>query len=191
LRQPLESHSVTVSRALQSLTYPSRFLLAAAMNPCPCGNYGNPLAACRCLPPILQRYQSKISGPLLDRIDLQIEVPPLAFSELQRSSPGESSAQIRERVSQAWQRQSERFAESNKTTNSQMNPSELRRVCALSSEGEKILEKTVEKMGLSARAFHRILKVARTIADLEGEEKIKDAHLTEAIGYRIQSQWRP
>jgi magnesium chelatase family protein len=184
LRQPLEAQSVTIARAMQSLTYPARFLLAAAMNPCPCGHFGNPQVTCLCSGPLIQRYQSKISGPLLDRIDLQIDVPPLSFSELSEKDMGEPSDKIRERVQLARERQLSRFKGTMFCSNSQMGPREIRQYCELDPEGEKLLELAIKKWGLSARAFNRILKVARTIADFEGSDKLRNSHLSEAIGYR-------
>lgn len=184
LRQPLENQNVTIARAMQSLTYPARFLLTAAMNPCPCGHFGNPLATCLCSGPTIQKYQSKISGPLLDRIDLHIDVPPLNYSELSEKGWGESSEAIRNRVQKARDRQVERFQRPLFCSNSQMGPREIREYCGLNPEGEKLLELAIKKWGLSARAYHRILKVSRTIANLEGSSTIEASHLSEAIGYR-------
>ena len=184
LRQPIETQTVTISRALQSLTYPARFLLVAAMNPCPCGQLGNTQANCLCPAATVQRYQAKISGPLLDRIDLQIDVPPLSYSELSSKNLGEASEAIRKRVTEAQQRQLKRFVESKIYSNSQMGPQEIRKHCALDANAEKLLELAIKKWNLSARAYNRILKVARTIADLEASAGIEVTHLSEAIGYR-------
>lgn len=186
LRQPLESHTVTISRARHSLSYPARFLLAAAMNPCPCGNLDNPRAPCVCPPAAVLRYQSKISGPLLDRFDLRLTVPALNFEELKSATPGESSREIRERVDQAQARQRRRLAETGLMFNSQMGPKELRTYCKLKAETESLLKIAVEKWGWSARAYHRVLKVARTIADLAESEEIETIHLSEAMAYRSE-----
>jgi magnesium chelatase family protein len=184
LRQPLEIQAVTIARAMQSLTYPARFLLASAMNPCPCGQLGNPQSTCLCPATAIQRYQAKISGPLLDRIDLQIEVPPVSYTELSSNSQAESSEKIRERVQSAWERQVKRFEGTSIFSNSQMRPREIRTYCQLESGTETLLELAIKKWGLSARAYNRILKVARTIADLGDAENIQSRHLSEAIGYR-------
>jgi magnesium chelatase family protein len=184
LRQPIETQNVTISRALHSLTFPARFLLAAAMNPCPCGHFGNPQGNCLCPALSIQRYQSKISGPLLDRIDLQIDVPPVSYAELSDRVLSEPSEKIRERVQAARELQLKRFQEANICSNSQMGPREIRQYCDLNLEAEKLLELAIKKWGLSARAYNRILKVARTIADLENSERIESCHLSEAIGYR-------
>lgn len=184
LRQPLESHVVTISRAQHSLSYPARFLLAAAMNPCPCGQLGNPLSACVCPPPAVLRYQNKLSGPLLDRFDLKVEVPALPFAELHGAAHAEPSAAIRERVRAACGRQALRWRGSAITANSQMGPVEIQRHCRLNAESETLLKMAVEKWAWSARAYHRVLKVARTIADLAGSGEIETPHLSEAMGYR-------
>jgi magnesium chelatase family protein len=185
MRQPLEDGSVTIARAAVSLTFPSRFMLAAAMNPCPCGYFGDPTRECHCTPPMIQRYVSKISGPLLDRVDIQIEVPAVKYKELRAPASSEDSASIRGRVIAARTRQAERYKAEKKTyCNAQMMPKMIRKVCAISAEGEKLLENAIVKLGLSARAHDRILKVARTIADLDGAESIASKHLSEAIQYR-------
>lgn len=185
LRQPLENHQVTITRSQQSLTYPSRFLLAAAMNACPCGQLGHPTRPCFCQSHLVRRYRERISGPLLDRIDLQIEVPPLALSRFQEGREEESSLQVRGRVAEAHARQIRRLQPLGLQFNSQMGPKEIRKFCRLDSEAEAILEKAEEKWGFSTRVFHRILKVARTIGDLEGKEKIEPSHIGEAIAYRF------
>lgn len=184
LRQPLEAHQVTISRALESLTYPSRFLLVGAMNPCPCGQRGNPEQNCLCHESLVQKYQSKISGPLMDRIDLQIQMPPLKFSTLREAKEAESSQNIRRRVVKAWEIQKKRFSQGKNSANSQMGASEITTFCTIDSEGEKILENAVKKWGWSARTYHRLLKVGRTIADLEGASEIQCHHLSEALSYR-------
>jgi magnesium chelatase family protein len=185
LRQPLEEGAVTIARAALSLTFPARFMLAAAMNPCPCGFFGDASHECHCTPPQIQRYVSKISGPLLDRIDIHIEVPAVRYKELRGQAPVEGSASVRERVLRARRRQLERFAADKRIyANAQMPPKLIRKYCAISAEGEKLLETAVTRLGLSARAHDRILKVARTIADLDASEGIEPRHLSEAIQYR-------
>ncbi len=184
LRQPLEDGVVTISRAAMSLTFPSRFMLAAAMNPCPCGFFNDPSRECTCTPPMIQRYVSKISGPLLDRIDIHIDMPAVKFTELRQDSGGETSEQIRERVIRARDRQLARFQGEKIYSNAQMSPRQLRKYCALSAESERLLESAMARLGLSARAHDRILKVSRTIADLDGAEAISSTHISEAIQYR-------
>jgi magnesium chelatase family protein len=192
MRQPLEDGSVTISRAAVSVTFPSRFMLAAAMNPCPCGYFGDPTRECHCTPPMIQRYVSKISGPLLDRVDIHIEVPAVKYKELRAPSSSEDSVSIRARVISAREKQRERFASEKKTyANAQMAPKLIRKHCAISPEGEKLLENAITRLGLSARAHDRILKVARTIADLDSSSAIEPKHLSEAIQYRTldRSYW--
>jgi len=185
MRQPLEEGSVTISRAAISVTFPARFMLAAAMNPCPCGFFGDPTRDCHCSPPQIQRYVSKISGPLLDRIDIHIEVPAVKYKELRGKENTEDSAAVRERVVRARTRQIERYAGEKKVfANAQMPPKLIRKYCAISDDGEKMLENAITRLGLSARAHDRILKVARTIADLDGAENIETRHLGEAVQYR-------
>ncbi len=184
LRQPLEDGRVTISRALQSLTYPSRFMLVAAMNPCPCGYLGDPTHTCSCTPIAIKRYRSRISGPLLDRIDLHVEVPSVAYRDLSDSRECESSASIATRVMQARQLQQERFRGSKVHCNAQMNARLIKKHCELDVGGHRMLELAGEKLGFSARSYSRILKVARTIADLAGSATIRDQHLAEAIQYR-------
>jgi magnesium chelatase family protein len=185
LRQPMEDKQVTIARAATSLTFPSNFTLVASMNPCPCGYFGSG-RECRCSPPQIQRYVGKISGPLMDRIDIHIEVPAVNFKELRGRGfpPGESSKEIRERVIEARRIQLERFAGEKIFSNAAMSPGQIRRFCALDAECENLLEKAMLKQGLSARAHDRILKVARTIADLDGSANIRPAHISEAINYR-------
>jgi magnesium chelatase family protein len=185
MRQPLEEGSVTISRAATSITFPARFMLAAAMNPCPCGFFGDPTRQCHCSPPQIQRYVSKISGPLIDRLDIHIEVPAVKYKELRGNGITEDSATIRDRVLRARERQSKRYAGERKVfSNSQMPPKLIRKHCAISEEGEKMLENAIGRLGLSARAHDRILKVARTIADLDASENLETRHLGEAIQYR-------
>ena len=185
LRQPVEEGAVTIARAAISVTFPSRFMLAAAMNPCPCGFFGDATRECHCSPPQIQRYVSKISGPLLDRIDIHIEVPAVKYRELRGGENTESSEAVRERVVRARTAQLERFAKEKKIySNAQMPPKLIRKYCAITAEGEKRLEDAITRLGLSARAHDRILKVARTIADLSGAGDIQPSHLGEAIQYR-------
>ena len=185
LRQPMEDRRVTISRARFSVDYPANFMLMASMNPCPCGNYNHPEKECSCAPGLTQRYLNKVSGPLLDRIDLHIEVTPVHFMELSNTEPAESSVDIQKRVIQARQRQTRRFRNwPSVHCNALMESRLLRQVCSLESEGQRLLNTAVEKLGLSARAFDRILKVSRTIADLDASEAIRNEHLAEAIQYR-------
>ena len=185
LRQPLEEGPVTIARAAISVTFPARFMLAAAMNPCPCGFFGDPTRECHCSPPQIQRYVSKISGPLLDRMDIHIEVPAVKYKELREERAIEDSAAVRERVVGAPSRQLERFAGEKKIyANAQMPPKLIRKYCQISAKGEKLLENAITRLGLSARAHDRILKVGRTIADLGAAEHIEPHHLSEAIQYR-------
>jgi magnesium chelatase family protein len=184
LRQPLEQGLVTISRALASSTFPARFVLVAAMNPCPCGYLGDARHPCQCTPMQVERYMARISGPLLDRIDLHIEVPGVPFQELSASADGTASAAMREQVGQARAVQRHRFGEDNATLNSRMSTRQLRRHCGLDEEGRGLLRAAMEELGLSARAHDRILRVARTIADLEGAADLRAAHVVEAIGYR-------
>lgn len=184
LRQPLEDGRVTIARAITSLTYPARFMLVAAMNPCPCGFLSDPQRECHCTFPQIQRYKSKISGPLLDRIDLQVEVPAVKFKDLASQAGEESSETIRERVKAGRERQKERFAGKTIFCNAQMGPRLLKKYCTLDSDSHRLLEQAMEYLGLSARAYHRILKISRTIADLENREAIAPDHISEAIQYR-------
>jgi magnesium chelatase family protein len=185
LRQPLEEGSVTIARASISLTFPARFMLAGAMNPCPCGFFGDPTRECRCTPAQIQRYVSKISGPLLDRIDIHIEVPAVRYRELREKESAEGSAAVRERVLRAREKQLARFAgEKQVYSNAQMPPKLIRKHCQICAEGEKLLESAMVKLGLSARAHDRVLKVARTIADLDDSTSVEPKHLMEAVQYR-------
>jgi len=184
LRQPLEDGRVTISRALMSITYPSRIMLVAAMNPCKCGGAGENSMTCSCTPREIHQYRSRISGPLLDRIDIHIEVPAVKYRELSDRSEGESSAAIAERVERARDIQLARFRGTRVHSNSQMTPRQIRKYCEPDAAGHRLLELVTERLGFSARAYTRILKVARTIADLDGSENIREQHLAEAIQYR-------
>jgi magnesium chelatase family protein len=187
LRQPLEDQKVTISRAAMSLTFPASFMLAAAMNPCPCGFWNDPVRECRCTPLQIQRYVGRISGPLLDRIDIQVDVPAVRFKELTGSGTApepESSAEIRERVMRARERQHERLKMEGIFANAAMSPRLIRRYCRINSESEQMLERAMARLGLSARAYDRILKVSRTIADLDDADEILARHVAEAVGYR-------
>ena len=184
LRQPLEDGEVTVSRVAGTVTFPSRFMLVCAMNPCKCGWYGHPSGRCRCSESDVRRYHSRISGPLLDRIDLIVEVPALDYEELRRRTPSESSAAIKERVNAARQIQRRRFGGDGTMCNAHIGAKELRQFCALSAGGEELMQQAFDAMGLSARSYDRILRVARTIADLAGSETIEPEHVAEAIQYR-------
>ena len=185
LRQPLEDGKITVSRAGGTFTYPARFMLCASMNPCPCGNYGSANLVCSCTAAEIRSYRKKVSGPLLDRIDLQVEVDNITYDELTSGEQRESSAQVRERVNIARNIQRNRFAGANLNTNAEMGEREMALYCNLSAEGDKILRSAFERMNLSARARGRIIKVARTIADLDGSEEICPKHVFEAVSYRI------
>jgi magnesium chelatase family protein len=185
MRQPLEDRVITISRAKFSVEYPASFMLVASMNPCPCGYYNHPEKDCVCSGGIVQKYLNKISGPLLDRIDIHIEVVPVPFRKLSDLKPTEPSANIRERVIKARSIQQERFKESkNVYANTQMSSKQIREYCQIGEAGQALLKNAMEKLGLSARAYDRILKVSRTIADLEASEDIKTEHLAEAIQYR-------
>ena len=184
LRQPLEENTVTISRALASVTFPANVMLVAAMNPCPCGYRGDPRRQCKCSPMQIERYLAKISGPLLDRIDIHIEVPPVPFRELSAEASGTDSAAMREEVVRARAVQQRRFHGEPNLLNGKMTPRQIRRHCRLDGDAESLLKSAMEEMGLSARAHDKILRISRTIADLAGEETITSAHLSEAINYR-------
>ncbi|HTV07092.1 MAG TPA: YifB family Mg chelatase-like AAA ATPase [Acidobacteriaceae bacterium] len=193
MRQPLEDRSVTIARASMSLSFPAAFMLAAAMNPCPCGYFNDKSRECHCTPPLIQRYVAKVSGPLLDRIDIHIEVPAVQYRELRSGAASESSAAIRGRVLAARGLQRERFANAKEKiySNAQMGTRQIRAFCELGADPEKLLERAMQQQGLTARAHDRILKVARTIADLEGAAGITVPHIAEAIQYRTldRSYW--
>lgn len=184
LRQPLEDGKVTISRAHSTLTYPAQFMLVAAMNPCPCGNYLDPVKTCTCLPHQVQRYWNRLSGPLLDRIDLHIEVPRLKKEELSGRPDGETSSSIRERIIRARQVQQARFKDSETFCNARLTPRQIREACKLEADAEDLLKSAILHLQLSARAYDRILKVSRTIADLEGSANILAKHIAEATQYR-------
>ena len=188
LRQPLEDKVVTISRATGAYSFPANFMLVAAMNPCPCGYYGDPTHNCTCSEYSIQRYQKRISGPLLDRIDIQINVPRVDYEKLSGDTVGESSASIRERVEAARERQRLRFkGNPNVTCNSEMGPAEIRKYCRLDVESEKLVKGMMTHYQISARAYHRLLKLARTIADLDASADIRTQHIAEAIQYRPRS----
>ncbi len=201
LRQPLEDKVVTISRAQGSLTFPANFMLVGAMNPCPCGYAGDPEHTCTCSPGLVSKYQKRLSGPLLDRIDIHVEVPRVPFQKLSDERRGEPSAVIRARVEEARGRQTARFAQhagekgksgarsgarplAGLTCNADMGPTEVRDFCQVDEAGKQLLGAAMRQMNLSARAYHRILKLSRTIADLAGSERIQPAHIAEAIQYR-------
>ncbi len=184
LRQPLEDGNVTISRATSTLTFPSGFTLIAAMNPCPCGYLSDPTHECKCSHHQVQKYRAKISGPLLDRIDIQIEVPAVSFRKMENHSPGETSNEIRKRVIKARNIQSKRFLNSKIHSNSQMSNRQVKTFCKLEKESSILLEMAIKRFGMSARAFNRVIKIARTIADIEGNDNIQTHHISEAIQYR-------
>src|SRR5271170_263525 len=193
MRQPLEDRNVTIARASMSLSFPAAFMLAAAMNPCPCGYFNDKSRECHCTPPLIQRYVSKVSGPLLDRIDIHIEVPAVQYRELRGGAASESSACIRARVLKARELQRQRFSGAKEKiySNAQMGTRQIRTFCELGADAEKLLERAMQQQGLTARAHDRILKVARTIADLESQTQLTVSHIAEAIQYRTldRSYW--
>ena len=184
LRQPLEDGHVTISRALTSLTYPASLMLVAAMNPCKCGFHGDPLHQCLCTPHQIQTYRARVSGPLMDRIDIHIEVPAIKFNEISSDVPGEPSAAIRDRVTFARSVQQERFKSDSIYANAHMKPRHIRKYCKIDADSQRLMEAAMNRLGLSARAYNRVLKVARTIADIEGSGPIATEHISEAIQYR-------
>lgn len=192
LRQPLEDQQVTISRAMGTVTFPANLMLVAAMNPCPCGFRADPRRQCSCTPMLIERYLGRISGPLLDRIDIHIEVPPVPFRELSDQEPGTSSESMREQVIAARDRQLSRFRGESNNANGKMKPREIRRYCKLLSSAEQLLRAAMEEMGLSARAHDKILRIGRTIADMDGKETIEEHHLSEAINFRTldRSFWQ-
>jgi magnesium chelatase family protein len=190
LRQPLEEGLMRVCRITKSLVFPASFMLVAAMNPCPCGYYTDPKHACKCNPNKIQNYMAKISGPLLDRIDIHIELPSIKYKELSDTKDGESSTVIKARVEKARAVQGERFKTDGIFYNAQMNTKLIKKYCDLDNEAKELLKMAMTELGLSARAYDKILKVSRTIADLAGSEQIKTGHLSEAIQYRsLDRQW--
>jgi magnesium chelatase family protein len=184
LRQPLEEGHVTISRALRSTMFPADFVLVAAMNPCPCGYRGDPRRACCCTPPQVDKYLGKISGPLLDRIDLHVEVPAVPFTQLAEAPPGPTSAELLAEVQKARSRQADRFGPKGPVVNGRMTPRQVRKYCPLRPEAMSLLKGAMEELGLSARAHDKVLRVARTMADLEGVDHILPQHVAEAVGYR-------
>ncbi len=189
LRQPIEDKVVTISRAQGTLSFPANFMLVAAMNPCPCGFYGDPTRPCTCAVGAIQKYQKRISGPLLDRIDIHIQVPRVEYEKLSEKRLGEPSAVIRQRVEAARQKQRTRFLTDGNSTlvcNADMRPAEIRKFCVLDEAGKNLIKSAMNQMNLTARAYHRILKLARTIADLADTEQISVTHLAEALQYRAR-----
>ena len=187
LRQPLEERKVTISRSKITVDFPANFMMIASMNPCPCGYYNHPTKPCMCQPGAVQKYINRISGPLLDRIDIHVQVTPVSFDVISSKKPSECSKIIRERVEKAREIQLKRFREkniSNIYTNAMMNSNMVKYICKISEEATSMLKNAIEKLGLSSRAYSKILKVSRTIADLENSEDIKDYHIAEAIRYR-------
>jgi magnesium chelatase family protein len=185
MRQPLEDGRVTISRAAGSMTFPAEFMLVSAMNPCPCGYFGDPKRECRCSPVQVQRYRDRISGPLLDRIDIHVEVPAVQYQEMASNQPAEASSAIRDRVETARETQRRRFAATGKTrTNARMSARQSKQFCQLGAEAEGMMKMAMTELNFSARAYDRILKVARTIADLDGQPDIQAQHVAEAIQYR-------
>jgi len=184
LRQPLEDRRVTLARASGTLSFPANVTLIAAMNPCPCGFFGDPVRECRCNPGAVTRYQKRISGPLLDRIDIHLEVPRIEYEQLADRRPGERSASVRERVERARQVQAERYRDLELLTNADMGPREVQKFARLDEAGEHLVRVAVRQLSLSARAYHRVLKLARTIADLAAVDNIRAEHVAEALQYR-------
>jgi magnesium chelatase family protein len=184
LRQPMENGSVTITRSSVTATYPAEFMLVAAMNPCPCGYYGDPKRVCRCSPQQIRQYQARISGPLMDRIDIHIEVPSVKYRDLTGKSVSESSGDINKRVDKARDMQKRRFQEHNIRCNARMSDKQIRTYCVIDGDSQKLIEMAIDKLGLSARAYTRILRIARTIADLDAEETVRSSHIAEAIQYR-------
>ncbi|MBM4085380.1 MAG: ATP-binding protein, partial [Planctomycetes bacterium] len=184
LRQPLEDGRVTIARALGSVTFPSEIMLVAALNPCPCGYYTDPRKECHCTPTQIQNYLSRISGPLLDRIDIHVEVPSVHYQALRSPAASESSAQIRDRVTAARERQRRRFQGDKVFTNARMTSKHIKKHCVLDDQAEQVLRQAMNELALSARAYTKILKVSRTIADLADSDAIRVEHVTEAIQYR-------
>lgn len=191
LRQPLENRSIQISRVYGNYSFPADFILVGAMNPCPCGNYPDP-EKCTCTPAQIQAYLGRISGPFLDRIDLCVEAPRVKYEDLTGEKRAESSAEIQKRVCRVWEIQKERYRGTGITGNAALTAKDLKRYCSLGRREGRLMEKAFDVLGLTARTYHRIIKTARTIADLDGEEKIRENHLKEAIGYRMADgrYWR-
>jgi magnesium chelatase family protein len=187
LRQPLEDRTVTLGRASGTLTFPANFMLVTAMNPCPCGFYGDPARSCTCSQMTIQRYQKKISGPLLDRIDIHLEAPRVEFEKLADRRAGEASETIRQRVTKARALQTERYGNGAVLTNADMGPTELDAHVVLDAAGEAMMKVAVRQLNLSARSYHRVLKLSRTIADLAGSDGVETAHVAEALQFRPRS----
>jgi magnesium chelatase family protein len=188
LRQPMEDKQLTIARSAGSVAFPSSFMLIGSMNPCPCGWFSDPIRECTCSMSTVSRYQKRISGPLLDRIDIHIEVPRVEYEKLSDDRLGEPSAAIRERVEAARERQRRRFEGTSLLSNADLGPAEVRDLCPVDDAGKSLLRAAMQQLYMSARAYHRILKLARTIADLAGSEEIQTAHLAEAIQYRPRRQ---
>jgi len=184
LRQPLELGRVTIARSSASVTYPAQFMLISAMNPCPCGYFTDRTRQCVCTPTQIQRYRSRVSGPLLDRIDIHLEVPAVPFKDLAQDRAREDSTAVRERVAAARARQHDRYKTEGLFCNAQLRPRQLKRHCEIGDDSRRLIELAMTRLGLSARAYHRILKVARTIADLDDQDRLSPAHVSEAIQYR-------
>ncbi len=184
LRQPLEDHQITISRSSGRITYPCDFQLIAAMNPCQCGYFGHPTRKCTCRSGAVAKYLSKISGPLLDRMDIHVEVPPVEYEELSRAKPSESSESIRERVNKTRLVQQKRFAGTGISCNARITPATIHEFCRMTDEASKVLQMAFDRLKLSGRAYDRIVKVSRTVADLDGDEIISSQHIMEAIHYR-------
>lgn len=187
LRQPIENGEVVVSRAISTVKFPSRFMLVSAMNPCPCGNYGDEVKACVCTPQAVYRYQRKISGPVLDRIDLQISVPRETYANISGDSVGKNSSLYREEIEKIREAQLKRFGGTNILTNSEMGPKEVKKYCTLTSDAEEVIKSFVINYNLSGRGYHKILKIARTIADINNSDLIGKSEILEAASYRIKS----
>jgi len=188
LRQPLEDGIVTISRASGSITFPSRFLLLAASNPCPCGYLGHPIKNCRCSPSSIIRYKKRLSGPILDRIDIHVELPPVDEEKLANYFGGEKSSQIKEKVIYAQKRQKSRFKNIKIKNNGEMGPKEIKEFCHLTNEAENLLKQAISRFSLSARSYFKIIKVSQTIADIEGKEKIESYHIAEALQFRLNEE---
>jgi magnesium chelatase family protein len=187
LRQPLEDRVITISRVQASVTFPANFMLVGAMNPCPCGYYGDPFKACTCSPSVVARYQKRISGPFIDRVDIFVEVPHIDYEKLADDRLGEASEKVQKRVETARLKQRQRFEGSPMAGNAEMTPTEVREYCQTEAAAQSLLKAAMKQLYLSARAFHRILKIGRTLADLEDSDIIKANHIAEAIQYRPRS----